>query len=168
MDLQLKIRGFRVEPGEIEVALSEHPGVREVVVTPWSDSSGSRRLVAYLVPEPGWRVDALQLRGFLKERVPDFMVPAAFVALDALPRLPHGKVSLQALPAPVFALIVMTSRASVADAKTRPIAATAITPWTPGAGIVLRILRVRTSKASNWLAFMCEIHSSLVLGSRLV
>jgi amino acid adenylation domain-containing protein/non-ribosomal peptide synthase protein (TIGR01720 family) len=102
VDHQLKIRGFRVEPGEIEAVLSQHPAVREVLVTMWGESSEGRRLVAYLVPAPGRRVDAPELRSFLKGKMPDFMVPAAFVTLDAMPRLNHWKLSLQALPAPVF------------------------------------------------------------------
>jgi amino acid adenylation domain-containing protein/non-ribosomal peptide synthase protein (TIGR01720 family) len=101
-DHQLKIRGFRVEPGEIEAALSQHPAVREVVVTAWNESSESRRLIAYLVPAPGWQAEASELRSFLKDKVPDFMVPAAFVMLDALPRLNNLKLNLHALPAPVF------------------------------------------------------------------
>ncbi|HEX2191399.1 MAG TPA: amino acid adenylation domain-containing protein, partial [Longimicrobiaceae bacterium] len=100
-DAQVKLRGYRVEPGEVEVALLRHPAVDDAVVMLREDDPGDRRLVAYLVPPRGERApEAAELRGWLKERVPEYMVPAAFVALAEWPLSPNGKVDRAALPAP--------------------------------------------------------------------
>jgi surfactin family lipopeptide synthetase A len=106
MDNQIKIRGFRVEPGEIEAALVKHPSVREAAVVaraeienPKSDIQNPKRLVAYVVFRES-QVPAAELRDFLKSRLPDYMVPSAFVALAALPLTPNGKIDRRALPAP--------------------------------------------------------------------
>ncbi|MGC9671571.1 amino acid adenylation domain-containing protein, partial [Planosporangium sp. 12N6] len=101
-DDQVKIRGFRIELGEVEAALLRHPGVAEAVVVARQETSGHKRLVAYVVPAPGATVDAAGLRGFLGGSLPDYMVPSAFVALDALPLNPNGKLDRRALPAPDF------------------------------------------------------------------
>jgi amino acid adenylation domain-containing protein len=98
LDSQVKIRGFRVELGEVEVALSAHPLVREAAVSVHEAGAADRRLVAYLVLEPGG--EASSLRAFLRQRLPEYMVPSSFVALPALPRTPSGKVDKRALPAP--------------------------------------------------------------------
>ncbi|HEU4751605.1 MAG TPA: condensation domain-containing protein, partial [Armatimonadota bacterium] len=101
MDHQVKIRGFRVELGEIETALREHPQVGEAVVLARSDGSNEPRLVAYLVPRPGVKApEASSLREHLRRGLPDYMVPSAFVALDAFPLSPNGKVDRRALPDP--------------------------------------------------------------------
>jgi aspartate racemase len=100
LDLQVKIRGFRIEPAEVEAALSRHPGVREAVVIMREDTPGDKRLVAYIVRQPGRGSAPGDLRAFLQERLPDYMVPAAFVPLEALPLNPNAKVDRQALPPP--------------------------------------------------------------------
>jgi amino acid adenylation domain-containing protein len=96
IDQQVKIRGFRVELGEIEAALAAHPCVRDALVGVREVPPGDRRLVAFVVPAPGPRPDGAELRRFLAESLPDFMVPAAIVAIDALPLGPTGKVDRQA------------------------------------------------------------------------
>ncbi|HKV08205.1 MAG TPA: amino acid adenylation domain-containing protein, partial [Thermoanaerobaculia bacterium] len=101
IDHQVKIRGFRVELREIEAVLGEHPGVAEAVVVAREDVPGDRRLAAYVVARrPEEPPAGTELRAFLKGRLPDHMVPPAFVALESLPLTPSGKVDRRALPAP--------------------------------------------------------------------
>jgi amino acid adenylation domain-containing protein len=99
-DSQVKIRGIRIEVGEIEVVLGQHPAVSEVVVVPGADSHGDRQLVAYLVISEKPSPSITEIRGFLQQKLPEYMIPSAFVFLDALPRTPNGKVDQRALPAP--------------------------------------------------------------------
>nr|WP_239989593.1 MupA/Atu3671 family FMN-dependent luciferase-like monooxygenase [Corallococcus macrosporus] len=97
-DFQVKLRGFRIELGEVEAALRQHPEVRDAVAVVREDSPGARRLVGYVVHGAG--LEAPALRAFLKERLPEHLVPAAFVSLEAFPLSPSGKVDRAALPAP--------------------------------------------------------------------
>jgi acyl-coenzyme A synthetase/AMP-(fatty) acid ligase/acyl carrier protein len=100
IDHQVKVRGFRIEPGEVEAALERHPAVREAVVAVRPDLLGAPRLVAWVVAPNGSVPDAASLRLYLRATLPEPMVPAAFVALPALPLTPNGKVDRAALPDP--------------------------------------------------------------------
>jgi amino acid adenylation domain-containing protein len=100
-DFQVKIRGFRIELGEIETALAAHPAVRDCVVTAWDDGTGERRLVAYVTAPAGDEpASPSELRRWVAERLPEYMVPSLFVAMDALPLTPNGKTDRRALPDP--------------------------------------------------------------------
>ena len=106
-DLQVKIRGFRIELGEIEARLVRHEGIKEVVVLARRDGPGERSLVAYFVPTPEQPAPGVEeLRGYVRSALPDYMVPAAFVALEQMPLNSSGKVDRRALPAPLLAAYV--------------------------------------------------------------
>ena len=100
LDHQLKVRGFRVEPGEIEAALRACDGIRDALVMLREDRPGDRRLVAYVVTGNGGPARGLELRRALQERLPDYMVPSAVVCLPALPLNANGKVDRRRLPSP--------------------------------------------------------------------
>ncbi|WP_051828466.1 amino acid adenylation domain-containing protein [Streptomyces bicolor] len=103
VDAQVKIRGFRVELGEIEAALTAHQAVAQAVAVARDDGPGGRRLVGYVVPAAGETADPDRIREYVARRLPDYMVPAAVLALGALPVTRNGKVDRKALPAPDFA-----------------------------------------------------------------
>ena len=100
IDNQIKLRGFRIELGEIEAVISQYPAVRESVVVVREDSVDSQRIVAYVVAQKEQTLTIPELRSFLESKLPNYMVPAAFVILEALPLTPNGKVDRKALPVP--------------------------------------------------------------------
>ncbi|MBW4550749.1 MAG: amino acid adenylation domain-containing protein, partial [Aphanocapsa sp. GSE-SYN-MK-11-07L] len=117
MDHQVKIRGFRIELGEIEAALSDHPTIKEAIVVAKKAQSGDKYLVAYVVPSTEKPIEkpteshtaSHELRDFLQARLPDFMVPSAFVPIDRLPLTPSGKVDRNALPEPATKSLLSSS-----------------------------------------------------------
>lgn len=137
LDHQVKIRGYRIELGEIEAALTAHPQVTEAVVIARREGAATR-LVAYVAPRsdaPGVE----ELRAHLREGLPDFMVPANFVLLDALPRTPNGKIDRKALPDPVS--VVVDNSAEVSDAPATGVEAQIQAIWCD----VLKLPQVRPS-----------------------
>jgi len=108
IDRQVKIRGFRIELGEIEAVLAQHSNVREVVVIAREDIPGDKRLVAYLVPNDA-KTTINDLRSFLKTKLPEYMIPAAFVFLESLPLTPNGKINRHGLPIPAASSLVPES-----------------------------------------------------------
>jgi amino acid adenylation domain-containing protein len=99
-DQQVKVRGYRIELGEIESVLGQHISVREAVVVTREAKSGERSLTAYVVPDLGQEIQVSELRGYLKQKLPEYMMPASFVILDALPLTSHNKLDRRALPDP--------------------------------------------------------------------
>jgi amino acid adenylation domain-containing protein len=100
VDNQVKIRGFRIELGEIEVVLIKCPAISQVAVIADGKMSGNKRLVAYIVPHQKQTITVQEIRSFLGDRLPDYMIPSAFIVLDKLPITPSGKVDRRALPSP--------------------------------------------------------------------
>jgi amino acid adenylation domain-containing protein len=112
VDDQVKLRGYRIEPGEIEARLTEHGLVREAVVVLREDRPGERRLVAYYVASSPGAAEAAVLRGHLSAVLPDYMVPAAYVELERLPLTANGKLDRRSLPAPESAAYGLTAYAA--------------------------------------------------------
>jgi amino acid adenylation domain-containing protein len=103
-DNQVKLRGFRIELGEIEAVISSHSGVLQtVVIARVDDVAGDKRLIAYVVPNPETTLSVSELRHFLSKKLPEYMIPSAFLFLEALPLTPNGKVNRSALPSPELA-----------------------------------------------------------------
>jgi amino acid adenylation domain-containing protein len=100
LDDQVKIRGFRIELGEVESVLSQHPQVQEAVVIARTDQPGNKQLVAYVVSHLELNHTSSNIRSFLKDKLPNYMVPSVFVSLEKMPLTPNGKVDRRALPAP--------------------------------------------------------------------
>ncbi|MFD2170023.1 amino acid adenylation domain-containing protein [Tumebacillus lipolyticus] len=100
VDNQVKIRGFRVELGEVEAVLRQHPSVNIAAVIARDDVLKTKALVAYVQPEPGAHLEARELREYLQAKLPEFMVPAVYSLMEALPLSPNGKVDRRSLPAP--------------------------------------------------------------------
>lgn len=109
LDRQVKVRGFRIEPGEIEIALEKCEDILHSVVIVREDTAGDKRLVAYMVPAPGKPFDLEKVRGYLQDNLPAYMVPAALIAIDALPLTPNGKLDQQQLPSPDMGRPALTS-----------------------------------------------------------
>ncbi|RYZ41975.1 MAG: amino acid adenylation domain-containing protein, partial [Myxococcaceae bacterium] len=122
LDAQVKVRGYRVEPGEVEEALRKHPAVAEAVVVARPDPAGGKRLVAYAVPRSGETLEPRVLRAFLSEALPEFMVPSALVPLSALPLTPVGKLDRAALPEPDVARPAGSTFAEPSTALERQVA----------------------------------------------
>lgn len=99
-DQQVKLRGYRIELGEIEMVLNQHPAINASVVTVWEAAPGDKRLVACIVRQPGTQAGEQDLRTYLKERLPEYMVPSAFLWLASLPITSNGKIDRRALPVP--------------------------------------------------------------------
>lgn len=112
-DLQVKVQGYRIELGEIEVRLQEHQNIENCVVVVREDHSSEKRLVGYAIVKPGVRLEPADLREFLRAKLPEYMVPSAFVFLDRFPLTANGKVDRKALPAPVRSITQMESKSSV-------------------------------------------------------
>lgn len=102
LDFQVKIRGYRIELGEIEKALEQHPEVEQSAVIAHGDPSGEKRIVAYLVAKKNGKLNEKKLREFLKEKLPIYMIPSAFVVMENLPVTTNGKIDRKALPVPNF------------------------------------------------------------------
>ena len=100
LDHQVKIRGFRIELGEIEAVLSNHPQIQQAAAIATTDPTGNNRLIAYVVVSEDEDLSTQQLREFLQQQLPAYMVPSTFIILDTLPLTPNGKVDRKALPAP--------------------------------------------------------------------
>jgi amino acid adenylation domain-containing protein len=123
VDDQVKIRGFRIEPEEVATLLRRHPMVEQAAVLAQEDNRGQKRLVGYVVPATGENIDAGEIRTYLAERLPDFMVPAAIVRLDSLPLGPTGKLDRRALPMPSASAYAMQEYEAPVDEIERTVAA---------------------------------------------
>ncbi len=125
IDNQVKILGHRIEPGEIETVLGQHPGVQQVCVVSQGDEVGSKRLVAYYVASDNPHTAPAELKSYLTGKLPQYMIPAFFVSLAAMPLSPNGKIDRAALPAPT----VVIEAPKPGDAASSPLEETLKTLW---------------------------------------
>ncbi len=109
-DHQVKVRGYRIEPGEIEHVLHQHSDIHHAIVALHEDEAGDKRIVAYLVPREDQAPSAKDVRDFLKGRLPEHMIPSMYVRLDSIPLTPNGKINRKALPVPDVAAIEIDSQ----------------------------------------------------------
>ena len=100
IDNQVKIRGFRIELGEIESNINQHPEVKDIIVIARENQKQDKYLVAYIIPKDNQQIKVSKLREYLKEKLPDYMIPTAFVFLDSFPLTPNGKIDKKTLPEP--------------------------------------------------------------------
>ena len=114
-DHLIKVRGYRVEPGEVETVMRQHPGVKEAVAGVWEPSPGDQRLVAYVVASGAGACSAGELREHLRQRLPDYMIPSVVTFLDKLPLTPSGKVDRKALPEPDVSRTASTGHVPTAN-----------------------------------------------------
>ncbi|MEW6733018.1 MAG: amino acid adenylation domain-containing protein [Acidobacteriota bacterium] len=114
IDQQVKVRGYRIELGEIESVLLNHTDVRDTIVIAREDRPSNKQLVAYLIMEQDSTVNINELRAYLKEKLPEYMLPSAFVMMECLPLTPNGKVNRRALPAPQLADTMIASEGYLA------------------------------------------------------
>ncbi len=121
LDQQVKIRGFRVEPAEIECVLDNHPAIQQSAVVAQEDSSGNKRLVAYVLMKPNSTIDNDDLRNYLQEKLPDYMIPSMFAKLDQLPLSPNKKIDRKALPHLDQLLIDLTNKYSAPRNQTEKV-----------------------------------------------
>lgn len=154
IDQQVKIHGYRIEPGEIEARLGEHPGVHQCVVVAREDSPGNNRLVAYLIPRAG-ALDLEEVRHFLSKRLPAYMVPASFVALESFPQTPNRKVDRKALPPP--------PRMAITDASLARSSETPSGFWEEAIAVIWRELLEREEVGVNENFFDLGGHSLLTI-----
>ncbi|HEY3519790.1 MAG TPA: amino acid adenylation domain-containing protein, partial [Rhodanobacteraceae bacterium] len=123
LDFQVKVRGYRIEPGEIESALAALPEVARAVVVVREERAGDTRLVAYVVARAGMSLDAAAVRACLKQALPDYMVPQHVVLLDAIPQLPNGKIDRKSLPAPTVSPAPSSERVAPRNESEQRVAA---------------------------------------------
>ncbi len=118
VDYQVKIRGFRVEPGEIESILSSHPHIKEAAILVNSDLPGEKRLIAFYVLQGDAEISVKELRTFLAQQLPEYMIPAAFIELEHMPLTANGKIDRNALPKPDQETVLQSSETDFVEPRT--------------------------------------------------
>ncbi len=149
LDHQVKIRGFRIELGEIEMCLTSHPNIREAVATPHEFSVNDTRLIAYIVCDPRNVPEIFYVKSYLQERLPHFMIPAAFIILESFPVTPNGKIDRRRLPAPR----TIAATAEAANEEDGNAEETKITRWRKTYDMVYRHLTTNDDPTLNTLGW---------------